>query len=249
VRGSAPEVCLKCASSLPPSRHSRIKRRQATFCHEKTTNVLVPQTHSIDYNFAAKQESTPTVHLYKFIFTHHKMFRLLRRRCDWIVLFTSTVYGLQNRFALAQSGTCVCQPGEITFALDISLSCDNSTIIPGLPGIEDALCTVTTDGNSSPDDVPVSISSSTVSEIDSAKNELQTVTYNEAIFTYTSYAITDRESVTNGTIPKGLQVSIMGLNAAGEIIINNVVIVFTNDCTIYPVLESGSQIGWTSLVC
>jgi hypothetical protein len=174
----------------------------------------------------------------------HKRYRA------WLVSFVIlSVLGRGNRLIQAYNDTtCVCQPTEITFTVNKTLSCDTNTIVAGLPGIENAQCVVTTEGNSSPDTVPISISMITVSEVDSLKNVLLSVTYIQAIFTYTSYAVTESESVANGVIPKGLQISTTGLNAAGETIINNVEILFTNECKITPVLEGGGQIGWTSLV-
>jgi hypothetical protein len=179
------------------------------------------------------------------------MFGTHKRTRAWLVsVVVLSILGLQIRLIHAHNDTtCVCQPSDITFAVNKTLSCDTSTIVTGLPGIADTQCVVTTTGNSSPDIVPVSISSITVSEVDSSNNVLQSIAYSDAIFTYTSYAVTKSESVANGVIPKGLQISTTGLNAAGETIINNVEILFTNECKISPVLESGSQIGWTSLVC
>jgi hypothetical protein len=156
----------------------------------------------------------------------------------------------------AQSnGTCVCQPGVIEFTLDFALGCDNRTIVPGLPGIEDALCVVTSTGGSPTfDNVPVSVSAITVNEIDFNLNPLKTENFTGSFmsgdtFTYEAFSVTNTDSVANGTIPNGLQVSITGLNADNEEIINNFVVLFTNDCDIYPVLDTDSTIGWTSLVC
>lgn len=168
-----------------------------------------------------------------------------------IISHTQTTMVVQAQ----SNGTCVCQPGVIEFTLDFALGCDNRTILPGLPGIEDAVCVVTSTGGSTTfDNVPVSVSTITVSEIDfmlsSLKMENFTGTFMSGdTFTYEAFSVTDTNSVANGTIPNGLQVAITGLNADNEEITNNIVVLFTNDCTIYPVLETDSTIGWASLVC
>lgn len=155
----------------------------------------------------------------------------------------------------AQSnGTCVCQPGEIQFTLDFALACENRTIMSGVQGIEEERCVVTHSGGLMVfDDVPVSVSSVTVAEIDFDLNVLRMVNYTDAFvsgdtISYVAFSVSDTGAVANGTIPNGLQVAITGSNAANEVIINNVVILFTNDCTIYPVLDTDSSIGWVSLV-
>jgi hypothetical protein len=182
------------------------------------------------------------------------MFGIRQRYLDrFAILFVATIYGFQNVLVHAQNGTCVCQPGEIMFTLDLTLSCDNNTIVPGLPGIEDAVCFVTTGGAVTMDEIPVSVSLITVTEVDRDINVLRSVNFTDAVatgdsFTYMSYSVTETDSVANGTIPNGLRVAIAGLNAANEEIVNNFVILYTNDCTIYPVLDTGSSIGWMSLV-
>ncbi len=155
----------------------------------------------------------------------------------------------------AQSnGTCVCQPGEIQFTLDFALGCENRTIMSGMPGIEEERCVVTESGGLTVfDGVPVSVSSVTVTEVDFNLNVLRMVNYTDAFLSgdtisYVGFSVSDTDAVANGTIPNGLQVAITGSNADNEVIINNFVILFTNNCTIYPVLDTDSNIGWVSLV-
>ncbi len=50
------------------------------------------------------------------------------------------------------------------------------------------------------------------------------------------------------TIPKTIQLNILGQNAAGQSIINFLAIQFTNNCSFYPVLDEGSSLGWTVIV-
>lgn len=172
----------------------------------------------------------------------------------FLALFVCTVSDIHTTVQAQSNGTCVCQPGEIQFTLDFAMGCENRTILPGLPGIEEALCVVTrTGGGTMFDMVPISASAITVNELDINLNPIKTVNYTGTylsgdIFTYEAFSVSDTDLVANGTIPNGLQVSITGLNADNEEIINNFVVLFTNDCTIYPVLDTDSTIGWTALV-
>ena len=178
-----------------------------------------------------------------------------RYRSGLIAFFVWTICDTYTVSVHAQSnGTCVCQPGEIEFTLNFALGCDNRTILPGLPGIEDAVCVVTNTGGSTMfDNVPISVSTITVNEIDINLNPLRMENFTGTFlsgdtFTYEAFSVSDTDSVANGTIPYGLQVAITGLNDDDEEIINNFVILFTNDCTIYPVLDTDSTIGWATLV-
>jgi hypothetical protein len=168
-----------------------------------------------------------------------------------LALLLWTICDMHTVVVDAQSnGTCVCQPGEIEFTLNFALGCANGTIVSGLPGIQEAVCVVTP---TAADDVPISVSFITVSEIDIDFNPLKMENYTGTFlsgytFTYSAFAATNSDVVMNGTLPNALQVAITGLNANNEEIINNLVIVFTNDCTIYPVLDVDSTIGWVSLV-
>ena len=163
---------------------------------------------------------------------------------------------MHNRAVQAQSnGTCVCQPSEIEFTFNFALGCANRTILAGQPGIDDAVCVVLPIDDMV-DKVPISVSAITVSELDfnlDPLNPLKTKNYTDIYlsgdtFTYESFSVSDTDSVENGTIPIGLQLEITGLNADNEVITNTFVIIFTNDCTIYPVLDTDSTIGWVSLV-
>lgn len=168
-----------------------------------------------------------------------------------LALFLWTICDTHKVAVQAQTnGTCVCQPGEIVFTLDFALGCANRTIMSGQAGIEEAVCVVTP---TTTDDVPISVSAISVSEIGTDLNTLKMENYTGTFlsgdtFTYSAFAATDSDSVMNGTIPNVLQVKITGSNADNEEIINNFVIIFTNDCTIYPVLDADSTIGWVSLV-
>ena len=69
-------------------------------------------------------------------------------------------------------------------------------------------------------------------------------------FTYTSIVGTPEgaATVTPENMPGGLQLDMIGINQLEQPITNVWIILFDNDCGIFPVLEIGDQIGWTILV-
>jgi hypothetical protein len=66
--------------------------------------------------------------------------------------------------------------------------------------------------------------------------------------TYESIIANDPESLTTNSIPAGLQVTVIGVNADGTALVNLWVVLFTNDCDSYPVIENEMKIGWTVFV-
>jgi hypothetical protein len=50
------------------------------------------------------------------------------------------------------------------------------------------------------------------------------------------------------SIPRGFQLSITGRNALEQAIVNNWVVLYDNDCGIFPVVTEGMVAGWTVFV-
>jgi hypothetical protein len=50
------------------------------------------------------------------------------------------------------------------------------------------------------------------------------------------------------SIPRGFQLSITGRNALEETIVNNWVVLYDNNCGIFPVVTEGMIAGWTVFV-
>ena len=151
---------------------------------------------------------------------------------------------------------CACQPGALTFTFDYALTCEDRTIVTGAPGIDETECIVSSRGDLTVSDpVPVSIESIVIFELD-ASNDLNilSVTNMTGPFAsgdeikYESFAVSNTDEVVAGQIPRVLQVTLQGFNAAGDDLTQSYVIVYTNECSVYPVLTAGSTIGWTSLV-
>lgn len=154
--------------------------------------------------------------------------------------------------AEAQIGTniCACQPSAYTFTLDFGLACANSTIAAALPGITDVTCNVFPDVT---DPTPVSVSRIDIAEIDQNGRPMDATKIpgpfvDGNLVSYTGFVATSPENITTSSLPKGLIVILKGQNAAGVQINNSYAIVFTTNCTTYPVLTDGLQIGWTVYV-
>lgn len=153
-----------------------------------------------------------------------------------------------------QGDLCTCQPGTLTLTIDYALTCEDRTILTGDPGVEEAQCL--TFSRSDPmvtDPVPVSVESVLIFELDARLGILTTTNITESFasgdtITYESFAVTDTDAVLSGVVPHALQVTINGFNEAGDDLTNSYVIIYTNECDIYPVLTEGSTIGWSSLV-
>jgi len=140
---------------------------------------------------------------------------------------------------------CACQPSSYDIVLDFDLGCDN-TNVQG-PGIEETACIV--------DPPIVEASQIQIAELDQGLEVIEeskvilTDTFlNGDKVTYKSIIADDAGSLTPSSIPGGLQISVTGVNADGTELTNAWVVLFTNDCDSFPVIESGMQIGWTIFV-
>jgi hypothetical protein len=63
-------------------------------------------------------------------------------------------------------------------------------------------------------------------------------------FTYTSILADQEEE----ELPRVLQLNIVGINSQNQPVVNFYAIVFTNDCSAYPVISPGNSAGWTLFV-
>jgi len=145
---------------------------------------------------------------------------------------------------------CACQPSVYEIVLDFDSTCGNSNVVRG-PGIKETACTV--EPPNADDMVIVEATTILISELDPDLQIIQQVNLtgtfeNGDKATYESITAQDAGSLTPDTIPAGLQISVIGVNAEGTELINLWVVLFTNDCESYPVIESEMQIGWTVFV-
>lgn len=149
---------------------------------------------------------------------------------------------------------CACQPSVYTFELNFSAICDVSTI-DSRPGVRGADCFARGIGlyaDETFDFVPVQVTTVSIIELNRQFQVLAQTPYADSFqdgdkVTYTSILGTPEgvAAVTPENIPGGLQIDIVGINALEQPITNVWIILFDNDCGIFPVLEKGDQIGWT----
>lgn len=159
--------------------------------------------------------------------------------------------------AVAQIGTdiCACQPSQFTMTLNFGLECDDRDIDESLlEGVEETACSVedAISQTDPTDPFPVLVSRIVIIELDEAFQSVKTQEYTDTLvngseIVFISSTATS-ESVTTLNIPRGLQVQIYGVNAADEPLLNNYVVLFNQTCSVYPILTSGKQIGWTVYV-
>jgi hypothetical protein len=155
---------------------------------------------------------------------------------------------------------CACQPASYTFRFNFTNSCENTTtIFPDQPGVVDVGCVespiISGDDDGLFDLVPVQITTVEVLELDQFQVPIGGKLYKEGYtngdeITYVSIAGTSAGifNLTELTVPKGLQLNIAGRNKFDLDITNFWIILFSNDCGLFPVLHEGDKIGWTDMV-
>ena len=124
------------------------------------------------------------------------------------------------------------------------------------PGINETACLTEIRGQDEvPDDelVPISVQNVQIFELDqNLKVVAQTVRAGSFVsgsnFTYTSIISTMAGTLNPTSLPRGLQLVITGLNKNEETVVNTYIILYTNDCGIFPILTEGQTAGWTIFV-
>lgn len=151
---------------------------------------------------------------------------------------------------------CACQPSVVKFRLDFSLICPSSNVSG--PGINETSCIAGTRLGSEEnitDQVPVSISKVQVLELDQNLQIMETTEYTDETgyfdgdeISYTALVEREPESITADNFPRGFQVTLTGVNAQEEPLVNQWAITYNNECGLFYLLEVGEQIGWSVFV-
>jgi len=148
---------------------------------------------------------------------------------------------------------CACQPSTYEFVFNFSLTCDDRNV--GGPGVQDAACVLNTEGEQNVTDfTPVIVTRILVLELNQdfgviAQTPIVGEYTNGSIFRYTSViASQDVSTLEPEDVPKGLQLSMAGRNKDEQDLVNFWLILYDNDCGVYPVILEGQRIGWTILV-
>ena len=125
------------------------------------------------------------------------------------------------------------------------------------PGINATACLTEIRGQDDvvPDEelVPMSVQNIQIFELDQNLQVVaQTVRVgsfvNGSNFTYATIISTRPESINPTSLPHGLQLVITGLNRNEATVVNIYIIIYTNDCGIFPILIEGQTAGWTIFV-
>lgn len=169
----------------------------------------------------------------------------------FFIAWSSQIVGGQ----LIGTNLCGCQPATYTFTFDFDLTCDDNNVEGG-PGINETACLTEVRGEDEvPDEdlIPVTVQSVQIFELDRNlqvfSQTVRTGTFVDGSnFTYTSIisTISDLENI--GSLPRGLQLVITGLNSKEQSTVNTYIITYTNDCGIFPILTEGQTSGWTIFV-
>jgi len=178
---------------------------------------------------------------------------MTRRWLTRLLLLAATVVVEVN----SQIGVslCACQPSIYTFRFNFSAICDIGTILG--PGVRGADCFAREFAIGEPvnSTVPISVNTVTVLELDVNLRVIAQTPYLEDFldgdtFTYTSISATPEgiATLSPDRWPGGIQLDIVGINIDEEPITNVWIILFENDCGIYPILDVGDRVGWTILV-
>ena len=173
--------------------------------------------------------------------------------CSIILLLAMTASNLTG-IVHGQIGTtiCACSPASYTFRLRFDLTCPGNIVNDN--GISQNACILDSPSLNNTDLVPVSVSSITIFELGPL---FQVITQtpisssngfvNGSTFVYSSILESD-PNLNEGNITEGLQVIIEGVNAQQNDIINSWVILFTNECNVFPIFSVGDAIGWLEII-
>lgn len=162
------------------------------------------------------------------------------------------VFLLQTLGVFAQVGTtiCACQPASYQFTLDFQLSCNDFNVTG--PGVNTTRCLERGPEETS-NLIPVVVNTFQIIELNQdlepvAQTSLRGNFLNGANISYTSIITQFNASVAESAVPRGISLVITGRNAENVSVVSSSIVVFNNDCTVYPVLEEGETLGWTLLV-
>ena len=158
------------------------------------------------------------------------------------------------RTAQAQIGTdiCACSPATYTFQVRFDLTCPGN--IQADNGILQTDCQLQNQEQpgDNEDFVPVFVSQITLFELGAEQQVIASQLYtgdfiNGSTIVYTSVVGTD-PNLNEQNITQGFQSTLLGRNAAEIGIENTWIILFTNECGVFPLFTVGDRIGWLELI-
>ena len=181
------------------------------------------------------------------------------RAFGWTKWILFMLFGLLSMLAgevEAQIGVtlCACQPATYEMTFNFSLTEPDQNIKgPGINASEFVVTNLDQPDNETANEVPVRVSEITILELDQTEENVvaQTVLTegypDGSTFSYTSI-ITNWTTLNNTTLPKGFQLVFIGENEAGEDLRQFSIVLYDNDCSIFPLLFEGQNFGWITFV-
>jgi hypothetical protein len=148
---------------------------------------------------------------------------------------------------------CACTPATYNFTLDFTGTCPPINV-PNNAGILASSCLISPFGNPDITDfVPIRVNDIEIRELGQNvepvfMDTLEGDFFQGDSFIYTSITDDVDSVISSQYIPRVLQLSIIGFNAAEDALINVFVITLTNDCNAYPVFQEGDSAGWAVFV-
>ena len=172
---------------------------------------------------------------------------------------------------------CACQPSVYTFTFNFSLTCEDQNLGEDSLGIFETECSIVPVGAENATDLmPARVTSLQILELDQNLQVLvqTTVTSENGAFVdgdsfqYVSilspmfnpslealpgatYEITSTDlggGFNSTTLPRGFQITITAENGFDEFVRNAWIVLYDNDCGLFPLLFEDDQAGWTVIV-
>ena len=149
---------------------------------------------------------------------------------------------------ISNTELCACSPRVYELTFDFDLECEPINVDFESGGILDATCHVNGFDNINVTDlVPVAVSSVQLIEIGQGGAPIAVEQYtgdyrDGASIEYTSI------SFEGAVAPRAFQVRALGRNEAGDPLVLQWAVTYSNNCGVWPVLEINDSIGWTIFV-
>jgi hypothetical protein len=147
---------------------------------------------------------------------------------------------------------CLCSPAAYQMTFNFATTCETDVVNGN--GITKTDCAIAPfqDNSNVTDRVPVAVGSIDILELDAdlvllTQSSLFGTYQDGDTFSYTSIS-NDPAKVNATAYNKALQISVIGNNAAGDPLFYAGLIIYDDDCTVYPTLLEGSSIGWVTFV-
>jgi len=149
---------------------------------------------------------------------------------------------------------CVCSPMNYQWSIDLNATCDSTSIMKGaVTGIRDFYCNIYPKIPTVTDLVPVIVTEVSLYELSTTLGTIKTGRYRNSVLnngdliSFKSSA--EALSLTPDRIPGGLFMRITSQNSAGEVILNDWILDYTNNCETEPFEGLGKdRIGWAVFV-